>query len=283
MFEIRFYEVNINDSFIKRELYIMKNHKYKLATLVLSTGLLLGACGDAGEEQPAEEQADDTTVEETEDTSATEDTESTEETPDDTSEEETSGDTADSEGSVEDNSSDGTGGSDDGETDTAEEDSGSSDGSNGSSDGSGVAVLDELGSTPEEAVSAAQENFDGELTELELDDDNGQWVYKVHLQNDSEEYEVDLSADDLSASNEETESDNDNNDTEDQFSYGDAIPHDEAVQTALDEVGGELEGWSLDKDDGQLQYDVEVTNADNGNDTDVTINAESGEVMEVDN
>lgn len=259
----------------------MKNHKYKLATLVLSTGLILGACGDAGEEQPAEEQADDTTVEETEDTSPTEDTENTEETPDDTSEEETSGETADSEGSVEDNSSDGTGGSDDGETD-AEEDSGSSDESNGSSDGSGAAVLDELGSTPEEAVSAAQENFDGELTELELDNDNGQWMYKVHLENDSEEYEVDLSADDLSASNEETESD-DNNDTEDQFSYGDAIPHDEAVQTALDEVGGELEGWSLDKDDGQLQYDVEVTNADDGNDTDVTINAESGEVMEVDN
>lgn len=262
----------------------MKNHKYKLATLVLSTGLLLGACGGDDEAQAPEDQSDDTTVEETEDTTTTEeDTEGTEESPDDTSEEETSGDTADSEGSVEDDSSDSTGGSDDGEQDTTGETTDeTTDESSESADSTGVAVLDELGSTPEDAVSAAQENFDGELTELELDDDNGQWVYKVHLENDSEEYEVDLSADDLSVLNEETESE-DNNDTEDQFSYGDAIPHDEAVQTAMDEVGGELESWTLDRDDGQLEYDVELRNTDNGNDTDVTINAESGEVIEVDN
>lgn len=262
----------------------MKNHKYKLATLVLSTGLLLGACGGDDEAQAPEDQSDDTTVEETEDTTTTEeDTEGTEESPDDTSEEETSGDTADSEGSVEDDSSDSTGGSDDGEQDTTGETTDeTTDESSESADSTGVAVLDELGSTPEDAVSAAQENFDGELTELELDDDNGQWVYKVHLENDSEEYEVDLSANDLSVLNEETESE-DNNDTEDQFSYGDAIPHDEAVQTAMDEVGGELESWTLDRDDGQLEYDVELRNTDNGNDTDVTINAESGEVIEVDN
>lgn len=261
----------------------MKDHKYKLATLVLSTGLLLGACGGDDTAEAPEEQSDDTTVEETEDTTSTEEgTESTEETPDDTSEEETSGDAADSEGSVEDNSSNGTGGSDDGETDSAEDDSGSADESSESTDSTGVAVLDQLGSTPEDAVSAAQENFDGELVELELDEDNNEWVYKVNLENDTEEYEAELSAEDLSVLNEETETDEDNN-TEDQFSYGDAIPHDEAVQTALDEAGGELAGWTLDKDDGQLEYEVEVTNADNGDDTDVTINAESGEVIEVDN
>lgn len=259
----------------------MKDHKYKLASLVLSTGLLLGACGGDNAEAP-EEQSDDTAVEETEDTTSTEEgTESTEESPDDTSEDETSGDAADSEGAVEDNSSDGTGGSDDGEADSAEDDSGSADENSESTDSTGVAVLDQLGSTPEDAVSAAQENFEGELVELELDEDNSEWVYKVHLENDSEEYEVELSAEDLSVISEETETDDDN-DTDDQFSYGDAVPHDEAVQTALDESGGELGGWTLDKDDGQLEYDVEVTNADNGDDTDVTINAESGEVTEVD-
>lgn len=256
----------------------MKNHKYKLATLALSTGLLLSACGGEDEAQAPEEQTDDTTVEETEDTTTEE---NTEESPDDTAEEETSGDAADPEGSVEDDSSDGTGGSDDGETDTAGEDSGSADESSEDTESTGVAVLDELGSTPEDAVSAAQENFEGELVELELDEDNSEWVYKVHLENDTEEYEVELSADDLSVLSEETETDDDN-DTDDQFSYGDAIPHDEAVQTALDEVGGELEGWTLDRDDGQLEYDVELRDTDNGDDTDVTINAESGEVIEVD-
>src|SRR5699024_6755314 len=104
------------------------------------------------------------------------------------------GDAADSEGSVEDNSSDGTGGSDDGETDSAEDDSGSADESSESTDSTGVAVLDQLGSTPEDAVSAAQENFDGELVELELDEDNNEWDYKVNIENDTEEYEAELSA-----------------------------------------------------------------------------------------
>src|SRR5699024_9667513 len=148
--------------------------------------------------------------------------------------------------------SDGTGGSDDGETDSAEDDSGSADESSESTDSTGVAVLDQLGSTPEDAVSAAQENFDGELVELELDEDNNEWVYKVNLENDTEEYEAELSAEDLSVINEETETDEDNN-SEVQFSYGDDIPHDEAVQSALEEAGGELSGWTLDKYDGQLE------------------------------
>ena len=42
----------------------MKDHKYKLATLVLSTGLLLGACGGDDTAEAPEEQSDDTTVEE---------------------------------------------------------------------------------------------------------------------------------------------------------------------------------------------------------------------------
>src|SRR5699024_11649210 len=112
----------------------------------------------------------------------------------------------------------------------------------------------QLGYRTEDADSAAQENFDGELVELELDEDNNEWVYKVNLENDTEEYEAELSAEDLSVLNEETETDEDNN-TEDQFSYGDAIPHDEAVQTALDEAGGEREGWTVDKDDGEVKYD----------------------------
>ena len=41
----------------------MKDHKYKLATLVLSTGLLLGACGGDDTAEAPEEQSDDTTVE----------------------------------------------------------------------------------------------------------------------------------------------------------------------------------------------------------------------------
>jgi uncharacterized membrane protein YkoI len=100
------------------------------------------------------------------------------------------------------------------------------------------------------------------------------------MESESEEYEVKLSVDDLSVVEEQTESDDDF-DTDEHFSYGEAVPAEEAVQTAMDETNGELEGWTLDRDDGQLQYEVDMKNGDNG-DSDVTINAENGEIVGTD-
>ena len=139
---------------------------------------------------------------------------------------------------------------------------------------------EDLNHDAEEAVNAASENFDGELVEVELDNEDGQWLYKVDMESESEEYEAKLSVDDLSVVEEQTESDDDFN-TDEHFSYGDAVPAEEAVQTAMDETNGELEGWTLDKDDDQLQYEVDMKNGDN-EDSDVTINAENGEIVETD-
>ncbi|KIH71239.1 PepSY domain-containing protein [Salinicoccus roseus] len=139
---------------------------------------------------------------------------------------------------------------------------------------------EDLNHDAEEAVNAASENFDGELVEVELDNEDGQWLYKVDMESESEEYEAKLSVDDLSVVEEQTESDDDF-DTDEHFSYGDAVPAEEAVQTAMDETNGELEGWTLDKDDDQLQYEVDMKNGDDG-DSEVTINAENGEMMETD-
>ncbi|MCG7331416.1 PepSY domain-containing protein [Salinicoccus roseus] len=159
--------------------------------------------------------------------------------------------------------------------DSTEESSGQS-----SEDSSDTITPEDLNHDAGEAVDAASGNFDGELVEVELDNEDNQWVYKVDMESESEEYETVLSVEDLSVIDEQTESDDDF-DTEEHFNYGDAIPAEEAVQTAMDETNGELEGWTLDKDDGQIQYDVEIKNGDNG-DVDVTINAENGEIVETD-
>ena len=158
---------------------------------------------------------------------------------------------------------------------STEESSGQSSGSTGD-----TIAPEDINHDAEEAVAAASENFDGELVEVELDDEDNQWIYKVDMESESEEYEVKLSVDDLSVVEEQTESDDDF-DTDEHFSYGDAVPAEEAVQTAMDETNGELEGWTLDRDDGQLQYEVGMKNGDNG-DSDVTINAENGEIVETD-
>ncbi|MCC4723717.1 PepSY domain-containing protein [Salinicoccus sp. RF5] len=158
---------------------------------------------------------------------------------------------------------------------STEESSGQSSGSTGD-----TIAPEDINHDAEEAVNAASENFDGELVEVELDNEDGQWLYKVDMESESEEYEAKLSVDDLSVVEEQTESDDDF-DTDEHFSYGDAVPAEEAVQTAMDETNGELEGWTLDKDDDQLQYEVDMKNGDN-EDSDVTINAENGEIVETD-
>lgn len=233
----------------------MKKHKYKLATLVLSTGLILGACGDAGEDEVVAPEEDEAV----EESGTTDESETTNEGEED--------DSADDLVEDEEESTDDAG-------EEAEE-------GTGTDEPTGVAVLDQLGSTPEEAVSAAQENFDGELVELGLDQEDGEWVYKVKLENDSEDHETKMLTEDLSVLEEETEVDDDN-DPDDRFAYEDAIPHDEAVSAAMDEAGGELEEWTLEKDDGQLEYEVELNSTDLGDDAEVKINAESGEIIEVD-
>ncbi|MCD2138450.1 PepSY domain-containing protein [Salinicoccus halitifaciens] len=265
----------------------MKSHRYKLATLVLSTGLLLGACGGEEEAQAPEdpEEVADTAVEEDEGTGTTD--QSTDTSDDAAEEADTSDDSAgestddmeDTSDTTTDTSSDNTDSTS--ESEETESTEGEADEDTETTEPTGVAVLDQLGSTPEEAVSAAQENFDGELMELELDQEDGDWVYKVSMENESEEYEAKMLAEDLSVISEETES-NDGMDANDVFAYEDAIPHDEAVRTAMDEVGGELEGWTLDKDDGQLEYEIELMNTDAGGDAEVKINAESGEILETD-
>ncbi|KKK33436.1 hypothetical protein WN59_11850 [Salinicoccus sediminis] len=217
------------------------SHRFKLAGILLSAGLIMAACG--GDEEGPEGNGD------AEDTSADEGMENMEE-----------------------NNEDAGGGND-----TSD---GQSDGSGSSS--SETISQEDINHDAREAVDAAMENYDGKLIQVELDHDEGRWVYKVDMEQDSEEYETRLSVDDLSVINEQTETDDDK-DSEDQFEYGDAIPAEDAVQTAIDEAGGsgEIEGWSLDRDDGALEYEIELMNTDNG-DADITIDAESGEVTATD-
>lgn len=237
---------------------------YKLFIVMLSA-FTLAACGnDSGDEENTEDTSQDTASEET-----------TEET-DSTNEDENNAAT-ESEGSDE--------GSGNTENTNEPDESSSEDDTNDTSDSnldgnSDTISLDDITTDPSEAISLAQDNFDGELVGFELDNDDNAWVYEVEMENDNEDYEVQFSVEDLSVVSEETEEDNNIN--IDQFNYEDAIPYDEAVQTAIDESGGDLEGFTLDMDDGRLEYEIELRNTSEDDDLEVLIDAESGEIIEID-
>ncbi len=239
----------------------MVTHKYKLASVLLSAGLIMAACGNGGDSSENTEPSDET-AQENENSGGDDNT----------------GDTSPDEEMDENNEVDGGDSGNDSESDT----SGDTSGGESNSSSNDTITQDGITHDAQGAVDTAKESYDGKLIQVELDHDEGQWVYKVDMEQDTEEYEIKLSVEDLSVINESTETDDDK-DSEDQFEYSEAVPAEEAVQTAIDEAGGngEIEGWSLDKDDGNLEYEIELKNTENG-DADIKINAESGDIIETD-
>ncbi|PCF37073.1 PepSY domain-containing protein [Staphylococcus delphini] len=136
--------------------------------------------------------------------------------------------------------------------------------------------------TPEDAIKTAKSSFDGDVKQVEYKKENGQWVYDIDLRNNNEEAEVKVSDKDNKVlnTNKEKEMDNDN-DNDKTINYGDAIDFKEAVKKAQDQQKGDLKKWSLDNDDGQFVYNIELMT--NNGEQELVLDAKSGEVLQQEN
>lgn len=132
----------------------------------------------------------------------------------------------------------------------------------------------------EDAIEEAKSRFDGQLTDIGVSKENNQYVYKIELESDTQEYEVSLDVNDLSVVKEETEAEDDENDNK-YFNYSDLVKVEDAIQTAKDNVNGKVTEWSTDFDDGNLYYEIEIVQ-DNGNNVDVKVDAYTGDFVESD-
>lgn len=132
------------------------------------------------------------------------------------------------------------------------------------------------GNKAAEAITAAQENFDGILESVSYEEDDGEYYYEVKLENEKEEYEVKLNEKDLTVIEEEREDDN----NERSFKKLEAaheekiISLEEAQKIALEQVDGEVKDWDYDVDD--FNYDFEI------GDRDVEVDAKTGKVTDLD-
>lgn len=131
----------------------------------------------------------------------------------------------------------------------------------------------------QDAVAAAQEQFDGELTSVTLEWDRGRLVYDIDLESDSQEYDADVDATTGEVLRDETDNDRDDDD-DDTFDPADVIDVADAMQTALDRVDGRVTEWQLDKDDRRIEFTFEIRDGDD--DVEVTIDATTGELIEID-
>ena len=222
------------------------NTKIKLTSLLLALSLTLAACNN--EETTNTENTGNNNSEQTENTN--ESNNSNEDSNDDDSDDNNSNDTNNENTSNESNTND--------ELD-----------------------MSQFDTSIEDAIEEAKSKFDGELTEIGVSTENNQYIYKIELESDTEEYEVSLDVNDLSVVEEETESEDDPEDN-DYFEYKDLVKIEDAIETAKKEVDGKVEEWSTDFDDGKLYYEISIIQNSDNEDVDVIVDAYTGDFVKID-
>lgn len=220
--------------------------KTKIFGLALATTLALAACNSDG---GSEEDTDDagTPAEPVEDTQ-------------------------------DDNQTDDDSSSEDGD-DSNDDNSGSEDSSDSSETSSEAIAIDDVNLSPEDAIEIAQGEFDGDLHEVQLDQDRGDWVYKVDLRSADEEAEVTINQETEEVVDVRTDSEDDDDDEEEILDYSSVSSIDEAFEVASSDAGGgDISEWTLSMDDGRAEYDIDLLYENEI--YEYTIDAESLEILD---
>ncbi|MGO1770703.1 MAG: PepSY domain-containing protein [Microbacterium sp.] len=136
----------------------------------------------------------------------------------------------------------------------------------------------------EDALDTAQSGFDGQLAEIAFDWQRDRYAYTVELVSDSDEYEVRVDAESGETFDERTEAieSDDADETQREVVDVDAVVSwDDALATALDAQDGSVSEWKLEGTErgSQYQFDIETGS---GDDAEVTIDAETGDLLETD-
>ncbi len=143
---------------------------------------------------------------------------------------------------------------------------------------------DDLEMSPEKAFDAFMAlHPDSKVTEIKLEKNYGNLEYKVEGYDLSRDYEVRINAQsgDVRSDNSETLDRDDRNDPF--ISKDDVAKISPLVAKAMNEVnaGAQFEKWSLENDDGYLDFEIEFTDA--GRELEFTYDLSSGALKEKSN
>jgi len=234
------------------------NKPLKMMIFSLTSVTLLAACGNNNDTQDSTQQQEEQEIQQ----------EQNQETPND----QESNDESNNQSS----------GQNQGETETSENTSNNSSGSDQTSnDNSSQGIQEyEFSTSLENARQIYREEVGGQnvsIEEIELDDDDGDYIYEIQGYSGNTEYDVDIDAE--SGEILETDSDEEDNNDEEVLNLENIITPQEAMQSALEQSGsGYVNAWTLDVDDGNQAYDVEIEDG-----SDQYVDSETGEILASDN
>jgi len=157
----------------------------------------------------------------------------------------------------------------------------------------------------EDIGELVQQQYPGEITELELEKELDRVIYEVEVAGESKEYDMELDGDtgevleirekEIAAKPNETNEEKDTVEIEESNEEGakkeeknnkqsadnkDILTIAEVKEIALNEFPGVIKELELDKDDGRLGYDIEIKN-ENGEEAEMEIDAYTGEIFKM--
>lgn len=132
--------------------------------------------------------------------------------------------------------------------------------------------------------SQVNEQYEGEITELELEDENNQLYYEVEVTNDNEEYDLKVDAETGEILKENVEKfhlETTGEEPNEHSSVDSAqwIGNQRAKEIALNEFSGTIVEFELDDDDDRYVYEIEIK--DGENEAEFEIDAVTGSILEM--
>lgn len=135
----------------------------------------------------------------------------------------------------------------------------------------------------QDAIKAAQDEFDGDPTSVKLEWQRDGLLYTVELVSDTEEYEAKVDPETgeiVREDRENLDSDDRAEAQEDVFDPSEVVDLADAMETALGEVDGPVTEWQLEGDEDGVFYTFDI--GEGRDDVEVTIDALTGEFIEID-
>lgn len=128
------------------------------------------------------------------------------------------------------------------------------------------------------AIDTAEKEIGGKVVDLDWDDDKSGWEVEVYK--GGKIHEIKIAAD---GSKIIERDDVENADADDRREY-DAIKVDirKAIETALKDTPGSLDDVSVDEEQGQIMWNVEIYPEGGGSDVDIYIDVKSGKILKRD-
>ncbi len=155
-----------------------------------------------------------------------------------------------------------------------------SDEADGSNDNNDAAAPTKGGSKDNalKAIDTAEKEIGGKVVDLDWDDDKSGWDVEVVKGNKS--HEIEISPDGSKITNRDEVEDVDSDDRREH----DAIKVDirKAIETALKDTPGGLDDVSVDEEQGQIMWEVDVYPEGGGSDVTIYIDVKSGKILKKD-